>query len=361
MESAFPDTTSEYAEEGTTAHGMAEACLRWGFDPMTIEAPINPDRYPLEMREHVQTFVNYAIEQSLFFPHMEVEVKVTVSREVWGTSDLLLYRVGSAAVVDLKYGQGVRVDAEWNEQLMIYAIGAHKRLGLAYEIDTWDLTVHQPRLDNVSTWTVSTEELLQWEREVLEPAVLATFEVDAPLVPGEKQCRFCKASAVCPARAEQAMTLAQEEFCPVRLPQTLNAGEVAQILPKLAFFEQWAKDLRAHALQLALNGTEIPGFKLVTGRSIRQYRSPEVALGVLTRECIQRGLDPSKAYTAEIIGIPAAEKLLGGPKKAAPILADLIFKPEGKPSLVPVADYRSEIIQETAESMFEPVDLEKLK
>lgn len=350
----LPDTASVYAEEGTRAHELAALCLSRGWDAQSLPAYAEQAEgedwglYPQEMRGHVQAY----LELVRAIPgELHIETRVDFDRWApggFGTADALVVAERTAQVLDLKYGQGIRVEATANPQLMLYALGAYAEYDWLYGIDRWELTIHQPRLDHVDTWVIDTPELLAWG-ESIRPVAQQALGADAPLVPGEKQCRFCAVNATCRARAEANQDVARAEFAtPCQTPDTLSLDEIGTLLPKLAELTRWAADVQQYALDQALAGHGVPGHKLVEGRSLRQWRDP-AAVAAALRRLKYREAD---YYTKVLIGIGAAEKLLGGPKTAAPILDPLTVKPPGKPALVPEADKRPALPTATARDDF---------
>lgn len=296
-------------------------------------------RYPSEMRQAIGEYVDFVRE----FPgQLLVEQRVEFTDWVpggFGTADALVLNGDHATLIDLKYGKGVQVSAEDNPQLKLYALGVLQTHDWLYGIKQFTLVIHQPRLDHISTFDISTADLLEWGESAVKPAAVLALTDDAPCHPGETQCRFCKAKAICKARADANLAVAYEEFGALPGGDTLTSDQLSAVLHKLGEVERWAKDVKAHAQQQALDGHSIPGWKLVEGRSLRKWADEaEVAKAF-------RKLKFKKAeYTIEkMIGVPDAEKLLGGKKEAAPILESLIVRPEGKPTLVPNADKRREI------------------
>lgn len=341
LEDGIADAGSAYAAEGTLAHELAEICLARGWDahdlPPYAEASRGEDwgRYPDDMRQHVQSYLDLVRG----FPGaLLVETRVTYDRwvpEGFGTADALVIDDTKAALVDLKYGQGVKVYAD-GPQLKLYALGAIQTHGWLYDIQTWELVICQPRIDHIDAVTVSTGHLLEWAETVVAPAAALALTDGAPLSPGEHQCRFCRAKAVCRSRRDANLKVAYADFGPLPKPDSLDLGEIAALLGKLDEMEQWAKDVRDYAMSQAESGHDLPGYKLVEGRSYRQWTDEAAVIRRL------RALKYLKSdYIVEkLIGIGEAEKLLGGKKAATPILDELTVKPPGRPALVPEADKR---------------------
>ena len=345
MEEAFPDESSSYADEGSAAHELAELCLRKNTDADKYLGKAfkeYPD-YPVdhEMADSVQLYLDYVrgLKGELL-----VEQRVDFSEwvpEGFGTSDAIVMGQdndeGIATVIDLKYGKGVRVDAKDNTQAMLYALGALSEYDFIYDCDLFRLVIVQPRLDHISEWDIKRSDLLKWADIVKEKAEL-TLQEDAPFSPGEKQCRFCRAKANCRALAEHSLQVAAEEFRSVVTPITvkdisqLDNGEIAALLPQLNLIADWIKSVEAYALQELELGRDVPGYKLVAGRSIRKWRDDTEA-----EQSLRTRLKVSEIFTKNLVSPAQAEKLLG---KGHPLLGKLVIKPEGKPTIAPNSDKR---------------------
>jgi hypothetical protein len=143
-------------------------------------------------------------------PLILIEQRLDFSKYVpegFGTGDCLIIADGTLHIIDFKYGQGVLVSAEDNPQMKLYALGALDLFDGIYDIEMVSMTIYQPRRENVSTSTVSKENLYQWAEEVLKPKAELAFNGDGNYCPGE-WCQFCRAAVKCRARAEAKMKLA---------------------------------------------------------------------------------------------------------------------------------------------------------
>lgn len=357
MEEGIEDTSSDFANQGTVAHEVAEDCLRFKTEPEAwlgkTHVLIGEDGEPYyeyevdqEMVDAVQLYIDFVngVKGQLL-----IEQRVDYSPWVpdgFGTSDAVVIEGSTVNIIDLKYGKGVKVDADNNSQAMLYALGAMNEYEFIFDdIDTFNLVIVQPRLDHISEWTVTREQLLAFGEEAKAKAEL-TQQQDAPFTPGEKQCKFCKASATCRALAAKNLEIAAEEFqdvvvpITVKSPDKLTNDEIAVLLPQLAGLTNWVKSLEAHALALLEVGQDIPGYKLVAGRSIRKWSSDESAEAAL-RSCSK--LKVADIFTKKLVSPTQAEKLLG---KGHPILKEHCIKPDGKPAIAPESDKRPAIVVE---------------
>jgi len=342
----YSDKTSPYALEGTLAHSVAEAKLNQRLGRIEY-APVCDDS---EMNESTDDYVAFVMEQlgGLANPKVFVEQRVNCSSyipECYGTCDALIVSDGVLQVCDLKYGRGVAVVAEGNEQLMIYALGALTMFDGIYDINTIRMSIFQPRLSNCSTWEVSRDDLESWAEETLKPAARLAWEGNGEYKAGD-HCRFCKAKSECRERAKANMELAVYDFID---PPLLENDEIAIILNKVDELTSWVSDIKDYALSQALKGVRFDGWKVVEGRSNRKYMDEEAVADTVTKI----GLDP---YEHKILGITAMTSLLGK-KRFEEILGNLIHKPAGKPTLVLETDGRKEIYINTAADDFaDPIE-----
>lgn len=220
------------------------------------------------------------------------------------------------------------MSAEKNSQLSCYALGALDLFDGIYDIAQVSLTIYQPRRENVSTYTMSREELLAWAKTVLAPAAKLAYEGKGEFKAGD-HCQFCKAKANCRKRAEYNLELARYDF---EMPALLGDEEIAAILTKADELVSWAGDVKDYALQKALSGTKFTGFKVVEGRSNRKYTDE----GAVAKAVEAAGYEP---YEKKLLGITAMSQALGR-KKFEELLGGLVYKPPGKPVLVPESDKR---------------------
>jgi len=345
LSEGIADESSAFAEEGTQAHHLAELCLSAGLDARDVEGD-----WPAEMRDYVQVYLDYC--RHLGGDQQLVETRVDFSEWVpdgFGTADYIAihYRDACIDVVDLKFGKGVQVYAADNPQGMLYALGAMREVDYLVEVEKVRIHIVQPRLDHIDTWEVSAASLTEFG-QIASRAAEKALQPEPPFNPGEVQCRFCKAKAICPARHEANLALAREEFGLLPAPATLSLEQIAAILPRLPDFEAWAKDVRQYAEQQALAGETVPGFKLVEGRSVRQWRDEQAVISALA----EQGFDPDEYTSRKLIGLGAMESLLGGKKAAKSFMEAMTIKPEGKPALVPDFDKRPALEQHSAADDF---------
>ncbi len=351
LEEQFAEETgnSVYAEEGTAAHALAEHKLKRSLKRRS-KRPVS-DYQCDEMEECTDGYVAYAMEQVELArqeckdPVVLIEQRLDYSAYVpegFGTGDLLIVADRVLTVVDLKYGKGVAVEAEWNPQMMLYGLGALELFGAIYDIDTVRMTIYQPRLESVSTWEISVSDLMEWVEKELKPKAALAISGEGEFRSGS-WCRFCKAKDTCRARAEEYLRLAQMEF---KAPALLTDDEIAEVLKVADELARWSADVYAYAQDEAVTrGKKWNGFKLVEGRTCRKYTDEEEA----AEAAVAAGY--TDIYKKSLIGITEMEKLLGK-KKFAEVLGKLVYKPQGKITLVPESDKRQEVMAATAEADF---------
>ena len=354
LEAAFPDQSSAYAAEGTLAHTLASEHLDGsGLHPsqrigevhevdgymFTVDAAMADyvDNYCRLVREYADGGL-LLVEQRVPIEHVTGETGAT------GTSDAIIVDTTKRTlyVVDLKYGMGVKVDAGDNPQLMMYALGAMEQCDQLGEFDQVCMVIHQPRLNHVSEHWIYVGDLWAFKRRAAEAAEL-TRQPDAPLVPGEKQCRFCKAKATCPAlRAEVTEVVSGSATLDEFLVPDMTTGDnyLSVAMSKVGLVEDWCKAVRAEVERRLLAGQTVDGFKLVEGRRGNRKWSDDAEVEALFKSFRLR---QDEMYDYSLISPTKAEKLLKDTPKRWEKAEALISRAEGKPSVAPATDKRSSL------------------
>ena len=351
LEDLIPESTTEFAEEGTFAHDMAATYLTmlYGSDEKKkaaekhmVEIRKNPLYYE-KITEDLMPYLNLvielrneAIERCKGLPYVGIEERLDLTQyipEGFGTADAVIISDGILDVVDLKWGQGVPVYAEKNPQIMIYGLGAYLTSSELYEIDTVRMTICQPRLNNTTTYETSVRELLAWANGPLKERAETASKCAGAFDPGAKQCRFCRCKPICLACAEAQLGLEQYRFTE---PALLSLDDIAKILPRLDELTAWAKAVKDYAQGAILSGEKIEGYKVVAGRSNRKYTDDLAVLKRLKENGFEEAIITKPR---ELLTITQLEKVVGK-KKFEELLSDLIEKPQGAPTLVPAADPR---------------------
>jgi len=340
LEENFENQTSTFAEEGTAAHAMSEYKLRKFLKIKTRKPKSKYDSQELEL--FTDAYVGYAceliaeaktrssdslalVEQRLDYSHY--------AEDGFGTGDVVIVSDGILDVVDLKYGM-VKVSAYDNPQLKLYALGALDIFDLLYDIKTVRLTICQPRLDSISTFELSVDELIKWAETELRPKAELAFKGEGEFLAGE-HCRYCQAKSQCRARANANLQLAQLDF---KLPNLLTDDEMTRVLVQANELKVWAKDVWEYAEKEAINGKKWPGYKLIEGTSRRKY-TDEVKIA---EQVLATGdYNETQIYTKNLLGITAMTQLLGK-QQFRKLLGGLCIAPAGKPSLVVESDKHDE-------------------
>jgi hypothetical protein len=347
LEEGFANESSSFAEEGTLAHEFAELNLRAALNEMTLfdwqdfQAALKvSEYYSSEMEDFVQVHIDYVLEQFTEAKRktpdaiLLIEQKVDITHlieEGFGTCDVIIIADGTLEVIDLKYGLGVRVSADDNSQLKLYGSGALEAYDLMYDIHTVKLTITQPRMDSISSWEISAEDLRQWGEEVVKPKAQIAYAGEGEQVTGE-WCKFCKASPRCKAQAAKAQELAQYDFAD---PFLLEDYQLVNIYEKIPQVTKWLSAVTDYIFKEAMNGKKWEGYKLVDGQNRRGWTDEsEVATILFANDFEEHQFSNSK-----IKGIGDIEKLVG--KKEFPaLLGDVVAFKKTSPSLVPESDKR---------------------
>ena len=349
LEQEFEDRETEAAAEGTAAHALCEHKLRRALK-MRSKKPVS--KYDCdEMDAHTDAYVEFVLEalaeagQVCKDPLVLIEQKLDFSCYVpdgYGTGDCVIVADHLLHIIDFKYGQGILVDAAENPQMMLYALGALRLFDSLYDIDTVSMSIFQPRRENVSTWTITVDELLAWAENTLKPKAELAFNGEGEYIPGS-WCTFCKAAVKCRARAEAKLQLARYEFA---LPPLLTDAEIEDILLRLDDLTKWANEIQAYAQDAAINHGKVwHGFKLVESRTNRKY-TDEAAVAQAANAAGYHDI-----YKKSLITITEMERLMGK-KTFAEVIGGLIEKPKGKPALVPASDKRPAIYNTGADQDF---------
>lgn len=352
LEEQFPDSTSEYAKEGTLAHELCELKVRKNLiEPMhtrTYNSKLKKikehELWQEEMDKHTDTYLEYIqglVHSYNCTPAVMVEKKVDFSSYVpdgFGTADCIIIAEGTLHVIDFKYGKGVAVSAENNPQMKLYGLGAYLEYSFLYAIDKVKMTIVQPRLDDISECEISTTELMEWAEEVVKPLAEKAYKGEGTYIAGN-HCKFCRAKATCRERARMNLETSKFDF---KEPALLSDEEVGEALKMAQDLAKWAEDLKDYALAESLKGKLIPGWKAVEGRGSRVFTDNEEALKVL----IGSGIDETMLYERKQLTLAQIEKVLG-PKQFKELVGNMVEKSPGKPTLVIETDKREAITNKT--------------
>ena len=331
------DQSSSFAQEGTDCHELCAHLVEKALGIPTTDPTEQLSYYNTEMQNCAEEYSNYILEQIedakkyCTDPRILVEQRLDFSRWVengFGTGDCVIVADEVLKIIDYKHGVGVLVDAKDNSQMMCYALGAIELFESIYDIKTIEMIIFQPRRQSISTYSMDKSDLLAWANNTLLPTARLAYEGLGEFKAGE-HCTFCKAKATCRKRAEYNLELARYDF---EVPATLDETEIAVILSKVDDLISWGNDVKNYALKAAQSGVRYDGWKVVEGRSNRKFTEE----GLVAETVINAGYDP---YEKKLLGLTSMSNLLGK-QKFQELLGGFIYKPPGKPALVPESDKR---------------------
>jgi hypothetical protein len=370
LEADIPDTSSAYAREGTAAHELAAMVLEdsasYASDYVGKKIAFDDHGEDVlwlitkDMAEYVDDYVKFVRDRAkgkMLYVECKLSIgHVTGEAGATGTSDVVIIDIPNKTieVIDLKYGMGVRVDADENPQLQLYALGALEEYSLVTDFERVGMVIHMPRLNHVSEWEIPVSELLTFGGRASEAAghvqlaqSLDMTDLDDDLVksfftPGEKQCRFCKAKATCPAlRAEITEIVGGvatlDDFTPETVDSQTGDNYLPMAMSKVGLVEDWCKAVRAEVERRLLAGQTVDGYKLVEGRKGNRAWSDEDAVEKLFKSFRLR---QEEMYDFKLISATKAEKLLKENPKRWAKAEQLITRSDGKPSVAPATDKR---------------------
>lgn len=345
-ESQVDDQGSVYAAEGTLAHALCagELLRRMGRPTDEVEKEIadlcktqgEPDDSMISCaREYAEHVWGRYLDIEEAGGDAEIHVETPLDLDAYapgsfGTADAVVVGRDVLHIFDFKYGKGVEVSAVGNPQMRMYALGALDEFGISRSIRTVRMTIWQPRIGNVSTDEITVEELDGWADTYLKPlAAVAALGLGARET--GPHCRFCKVSSGCPALDRVALAASLYD-----VDSSDPAGLARTALPLVEPLSLWIENVKSRAMAWLLEGTEVPGYKVVNGRSTRKVTDPEK----LRTALIAAGWDDEAVMKPrELQTITALEKLVGR-KKFAELSAECVIKSPGKPTVVPVTDKR---------------------
>lgn len=355
--------TSSYASHGTKLHDIiAKATL----DPSKDSYTIVKRNLSIEQDDKVLLFdsLDYYYDEFMKFPsdtiapHVMTEQSVSLAKwglpEVYGTADKTGVTRELIKVLDWKFGSGEQIYSENNEQLMTYAAGAIAELDALDLPSSFPVEIHvvQPALNHFDKWETTFGYLRDWVVDELTPAIRATQEVNPPYVPGYKQCLFCPAKATCHARHKAQLKTAEGVFENYALiektPPMVTHAQIAEFLKRVPELEKFIKDLRKYAQAAIMAGQEIPGFKIIRGKSNRKFKNDAQAAKWLRQYA---SMTNDQLYELKFVSPAKAEKANRSLKKD-PDFASLIENPPGTLQLVLDSDPRPAVVFNDPASAF---------
>lgn len=350
MEEQYEDSTSPAAAEGTAAHELAELLLRREIndvEPSFFKARLSEMKqgpyYSEAMAEYVSEYVSFVMERfamaKVKCPDAKLVLETVVDLsgyipEGYGTVDVHIITEPTLEIIDLKYGKGVLVEVENNDQLLCYGLGAYEHNSVLYYIREVAMTIYQPRMDNIATVIMKAEDLIEWGVKVLVPGAKLAYAGKGEFKTGE-HCKFCRAKMACATYYnERKEAIEMLEFVAAN---TIKDEDVSYALSIAKETENWLNGIKEYALKEAVLKRKVwPGYKLVEGRSITVITNPVAAYNILIKEGYHTS-DINKPTTLR--GITDLRALVGT-KKLDTLLKPVFKKPRGKPTLAPLSDKR---------------------
>lgn len=355
----LPDVDTEYSTYGTAGHTLAERCRKDNLPAAHFlggkiyvekvdgeSAEVVVDR---EMATAVQSYIDY-INALPGDDYNESRVYYEeYVRGGFGTMDAARASHYELNIGDLKMGVGVQVFAVNNPQMMLYALGFMLAWGWLYDFKKVILHIIQPRLDHYDTWETTPEAIFEWAERVVRPAALRALQPGAPFKAGA-HCKFCKIKATCTTRAKFVFEMNLDELDDLDDAIAKDAPPIARLtsaqiiaaLRRKPHIVGWYNDIERYAISEINHGKPFDGWKLVEGRSNREWSAPAAEI---EKRLVEAGAGEGikvKLYSEpEIISPAQAEKVFGKNLflPGTP-LGDTITKPRGKPKLAPPEDER---------------------
>lgn len=333
----YPKKSTEYTREGTLAHEVAELAARSRLVSMDVsDLFAGKSNIPAEMVDCASGYADYIQEQirgedRMLFLEQRVDFSSWVP-DGFGTADCIVIQDKTLDVIDYKYGKGVAVSAEENPQMKLYGLGALNEYGFACDVETVRLHIYQPRINNVSVFTLSAADLLKWGEEI-KPIAVQAAKGEGEMKSGA-HCRFCPHAGACPELA-RASTRTVESFGGKVAVPTLAPWQVADILKSEPIISAWLKAVKERAMACLMNGETIPGYKLVAGKSTRSW-ADELEVGKILEGA---GYTREDYTTTELLSPAAMEKALGK-KRVADLLSGQVLTNSGGPAVAPESDKR---------------------
>jgi len=343
LEATLPEPTRapgqfDFSAEGTLAHEIAELKLKRQYDQIDegeferLYAVSKQSKYyNEELEAYVDDYVVYVRSQIGQGDTPLFEQRVDFSEWVsdgFGTADVIILSPHKVRVIDLKFGKGVPVSSKDNSQLRLYALGAFSKFQEEFpNIKEVEYTIHQPRLDSISSDSTSLEKLLDWAKYFVKKKANTAWIGTGDFVPGD-HCQFCRAKATCRARSDYNNEIAKLDFRPAPL---LTDEEINLVLLKASSVKAWVTDVENYATEKAVKENVIPrGYKLVTGTTHRKLSDQALAATVL----MEKGFSENDIFEPKSLKSVSKLEKLGQKGQVASILGALIVRPEGAPKLV---------------------------
>lgn len=356
---------SAYAAEGTDAHEIGAHLLEThplvgNQEDRQAEMMLEAMDRPQEMLRYCESYASYCME----FHDRSEDTFVIIEQPVElfyghnrGTADCVMYCAISKTlhIFDLKYGKGVKVDADHNSQLLIYLASWYSQLVDSVEIDKCVIHVVQPRLQHFDNYEISPDNLVDFMMEV-QQTVEGIEAGNTQFSPSQSNCRWCPVSGQCRGEAAEAMSVFEDlesvgvevEDNPAENLDLLERHDIVQFLGKRKFITQWLEAVQAVAYNmLEQDPASLPEYKLVEGRSVRKWADEEAAMKLCRNHFKVDELYKKKALSPSQVETLIKQKNINPSSRWNNKFKTLVEKPAGKPTIAPACDPRPAIASAT--------------
>lgn len=341
-EARYPDEPSgQAAAEGTHDHTLLEHCIKTLTDPLTLVGTSMTDHegnFMIDRERAARVNVAWEYVQSkttadknaVVYSETRVDPRSLVHRQdMSGTVDIQIHTYGAVEVIDYKGGMApVEPD---DPQLQQYAVGVLAQH--FFSLEQFTLTVIQPKLTlkglpAIRSKSFTKRDVLGWVEDLIREGH-AVDAPDAPLVPGERQCKYCKHRTACSARAQTAMNAVGMMFGSVekpvetqvqsvpavgelsqqaaaRDPATMTGQQIREALEAAPLIRQFLEGVEKEAEKRLTAGQSVPGLKLVNGRGSRKWNLDDEQI---VEKLKGMGIPKDACYTVKVISPGQAEKV----------------------------------------------------
>ncbi len=377
----FPELPdSKYSLEGTEAHSCFEFLLK-NRENLSSAMKIAYKKYPKEMVEHGSDAVAWVLEQARLAeirsgeePEILCETQVDSSSYTtegqFGTLDAaVVEHFGRLVVVDYKYGAGIVVDPEGEEecgnpQLVYYALGVAAQYDFMFE--EVELTVIQPRAfhpsgETIRTFKMPIEDLEAWI-PVFQKGVRRTMK-DKPKLKAGSWCKYCPAGVGCPELKDESFKSAQLAFSDTKglraspEPRMIPGENLGTMLEAAEKIEEWISKLREHALHLLQQGKKVPGWKLVEKRATRKWTSLEITMAEATRDFGRKAFHPPELLSPNQLGEALKKENPKSKKKIDEWIESRVSRESSGNTMARDTDRRPEVTGRGAAQVFTVIDV----
>lgn len=330
----YENEGTDFTREGTLAHEVAEIIAKGD----TPDEESTTETITAEMIDCAESYRDY-IQEQLKSDSAIVLLEQRVDYSPWvpdgfGTCDCIILQGDTLTIIDYKYGQGVQVSAEDNPQMKLYALGALNDFGIAYDVSKVEMHIYQPRLNNISTWRMTAEDLLAWADKEVKPIAQKAAKGKGGYQAGS-WCKFCPHAGRCRKLTQTCTEYVETHSLRVAVP-VLAPHEVAEVLEMEPLIALWLKRVKDQARTTLLEGGDIPGWKVVEGKlGNRKWTDELQVIGALKAA----GYSQEDVTETKLLSPAAMDKVIGK-KKVAEILEEYIDRAPGAPTIVPASDKR---------------------